>query len=161
VRCALWDAHCESVVRGELMAMREPAQALLLDIASQPLSPEASVAHRANGVTKWFAGEFVEARAHLEQALAIFDPERDRDLAFRFGQDVGVSAMAYSAIVLWPLGKVDRARELIDAMATRAAQLGHTATLIYGLMHNVMLEMIGRNPGRATPIARRLSTEAR
>ena len=53
-------------------------------------SPEAGVAHRVYGVTQWFAGDFVEARAHLEQAVAIFDPERDRDLAFRFGQDVGV-----------------------------------------------------------------------
>ena len=86
-----------SYVRGELGAMRELAAAMLRDCATRPQSGEAGVAHRIDGVTQWFAGEFVEAREHLEQALAIFDPERDRDLAFRFGQDVGVSAMAYSA----------------------------------------------------------------
>ena len=122
-----------SYVHGDLNAMREPAQAFLRDVESQPRSPEAGVAHRVYGVTQWFAGNFIEARSHLEQALAIFDPERDRDLAFRFGQDVGVSAMVYLAIVLWPLGEVDRARELVDATAARIAELGHLATSTYGI----------------------------
>ncbi len=149
-----------SYVHGDLTAMREPAQAFLRDVESQPRSPEAGVAHRVYGVTQWFAGDFIEARSHLEQALAIFDPERDRDLAFRFGQDVGVSAMVYLAIVLWPLGEVDRARELADATATRIAKLGHLATSTYGLMHNAMFEIIGRNVDRAAPLAKALSSVA-
>ena len=147
-------------MHGDLTAMRAPAQAFLRDVESQPRSPEAGVAHRVYGVTQWFAGNFIEARSHLEQALAIFDPERDRDLAFRFGQDVGVSAMVYLAIVLWPLGEVDRARELVDATATRIAELGHLATSTYGLMHNVMFEIIGRNVDRAAPLAKALSSVA-
>ena len=93
----------------------------------------------------------VEARTHLEDAAAIFDPERDRDLAFRFGQDVGVSAMVYSAIVLWPLGEVDRAREIADATAARIANLNHLATSTYGSMHCAMFEIIARKrrPRRA------------
>ena len=149
-----------SYVHGELTAMFEPAQALLRDVQSRPGSPEAGVAHRVNGVTRWFAGDYSEARSHLEQALAIFDPERDRDLAFRFGQDVGVSAMVYLAIVLWPLGEVDRARELVDAAATRIAKLGHLATSTYGLMHSAMFEIIGRNIDRAAPLAKSLSNVA-
>ena len=147
-------------MHGELTAMCEPAQALLRDVQSRPGSPEAGVAHRVNGVTRWFAGDYSEARSHLEQALAIFDPERDRDLAFRFGQDVGVSAMVYLAIVLWPLGEVDRARELVDAAATRIAKLGHLATSTYGLMHSAMFEIIGRNIDRAAPLAKSLSNVA-
>ena len=146
-----------SYVRGELTTMLAAAQAFLRDVASQPRSPEAGVAHRIYGVTQWFAGDFIEARSHLEQALAIFDPDRDRDLAFRFGQDVGVSAMAYAAIVLWPLGEVDRARELADATATRIAKLGHLATSTYGLMHSGMFEIIGRNVDGVAPHAKALS----
>ncbi len=149
-----------SYVHGDLSGMREPAQAFLRDVESQPGSPEAGVAHRAYGVTLWFTGNFIEARSHLEQALAIFDPVRDRDLAFRFGQDVGVSAMVYLAIVLWPLGEVDRARELAGATATRIAKLGHLATSTYGLMHNAMFEIIGRNVDRAAPLAKALSSVA-
>ena len=35
--------------------------------------------------------------------------ERDRDLAFRFAQDTGVSAMIVLALTLWPLGEIKRA----------------------------------------------------
>jgi hypothetical protein len=43
----------------------------------------------------------------LEQTLAMFDPQRDRDLTYRFGQDMGVSAMVFMALALWPLGETD------------------------------------------------------
>ena len=59
----------------------------------------------------------VEARDHFERALALFQPGRDDDLAFRFGQDPGVAAMLYLALALWPLGEVDRAVSLVDAHA--------------------------------------------
>ena len=149
-----------SYLHGDLPAMFEPAQAFLRDVETRPGSPEAGVAHRAYGVTQWFTGNFVEARTHLEHAVAVFDPERDRDLAFRFGQDVGVSAMVYSAIVLWPLGEVDRAREIADAAAARIANLNHLATSTYGLMHCAMFEIIARNAGRAAPLAKALSSVA-
>ena len=149
-----------SYLHGDLPAMFEPAQAFLRDVETRPGSPEAGVAHRAYGVTQWFTGNFVEARTHLEHAVAVFDPERDRDLAFRFGQDVGVSAMVYLAIVLWPLGEVDRAREIADATAARTAKLNHLATSTYGLMHCAMFEIIARNAGRAAPLAKALSSVA-
>ena len=149
-----------SYLHGDLPGMFEPAQAFLRDVETRPGSPEAGVAHRAYGVTQWFTGNFVEARTHLEHAVAVFDPERDRDLAFRFGQDVGVSAMVYLAIVLWPLGEVDRAREIADATAARIAKLNHLATSTYGLMHCAMFEIIARNAGRAAPLAKALSSVA-
>jgi hypothetical protein len=71
VNYGLWAG---SYVRGEFDAMRDAAQALLADSASKPHAAEAGVAHRTFGVTQWFAGNFIDARAHLEQALAIFDP---------------------------------------------------------------------------------------
>ena len=149
-----------SYVHGDLPGMLGPAQAFLHDVELRPGSPEAGVAHRAYGVTQWFTGNYSEARAHLEQAVTIFDPERDSDLAFRFGQDVGVSATVYLAIALWPLGQVDRAREIADATAARIAKLNHLATSTYGLMHCAMFEIIGRKVDRAAPLARALSSVA-
>ena len=55
----------------------------------KPASPAAFA-----GTTNWYAGDFEEALVHLDQALAIFDPQRDRDLAYRF------PAMM-SALVKW------------------------------------------------------------
>ena len=74
-----------SYARGELPSMRAHAAAFLSDVEARPNSPEAGVAHRAAGITCWFAGEYREARDHLERALALFQPGRDDDLAFRFG----------------------------------------------------------------------------
>ena len=52
---------------GELDAMRELARAFLTDCEGELNSGEACVALRIAGVTKWFAGEFVEARDFFER----------------------------------------------------------------------------------------------
>ena len=137
--------------RGELVPMREVVEALLRDCESQPKSPEAGIAHRLAGTTNWYAGDFEEARVHLEHALAIFDPQRDRDLAYRFGHDVGVAEMAYLAMVRWSLGEIDRARRLAEEMVTQAIQTGHIPTVVYGHMHNAIFELMRRNPAGAAP----------
>ena len=93
------------------------AAAFLSDLEATPESPEAGVAHRAAGVTCWFAGQYREARDHLEQALALFQAGRDDDLAFRFGVEPGTAAMVYLAFASWPLGEVDRATSLIEQHA--------------------------------------------
>ena len=142
-----------SLVRGELPSMRTHAAALLNDCEARPNSPEAGVAHRASGITCWFAGEYREARDHLERALAMFQPGRDDELAFRLGVDPGTAAMAYLAITSWPLGEVDRARSLIERMQTRMADLTHVGMLAYGKMHAALFEMIRGDPARAAPSA--------
>jgi predicted ATPase len=75
-----------SYVRGDLPSMRTHAAAFLAGVAARPDSPEAGVAHRVLGSTHCSAGEYAEARKHLERALALFQPGRDDDLAFRFGR---------------------------------------------------------------------------
>ena len=131
-----------SLLRGELPAMRNHAEAFLSDVDARPDSPEAGVARRAAGITHWFAGEYREARGHLEDALAIFQPGRDDDLAFRFGQDAGVAAMLYLALTLWPLGDVERAASLVRGAEARSAGLAHLGTLAYGKGHAVMFELM-------------------
>ena len=110
-----------SLVRGELSPMRTHAKTFLSDVEARPDSPEAGAAHRTAGVTHWFAGEYVEAREYLERALALFQPGRDDDLAFRFGQDLGVAAMLYLALTLWPLGDIGRAASVVRDAEARIA----------------------------------------
>ena len=145
-----------SFVRGELGAMRELSASMLRDCERQPQSGEASIAHRMRGVTHWFAGEFDASRGHLEQATAIFDPERDGDLAFRFGQDPGIVATAYLAEVLWLLGEVGLADQRMKETTARAAKSGHVATSAYGFFMAAQFELFRRNPDRAAPFARSL-----
>jgi class 3 adenylate cyclase/predicted ATPase len=150
-----------SYARGELPSMRAQAAAFLRDIEARPDSPEAGVAHRAAGMTCWFAGEYAQARDHLERALALFQPGRDDDLAFRFGPDPGVAAMAYLAFASWPLGEVDRAISLIDRMQTRIADLTHVGTLALGRMLAALFELMRGDHARAAPNAFELARLAR
>jgi predicted ATPase len=137
--------------RGELAPMREVVQALLRDCEDKPTSPEAGIAHRLAGTTNWYAGDFEQARVHLDEALSIFDPQRDRDLAYRFGHDVGVAEMAYLAMVRWSLGETDSAHVLAAEMVTRAVQTGHIPTVVYGHMHKAIFELMRGNPSGAAP----------
>jgi tetratricopeptide (TPR) repeat protein len=136
-------------VRGELPSMRAHAAVFLTDIEVRPDSAEAGVAHRVLGSTHWFAGEYLEARDHLERALALFQPTRDDDLAFRFGQDAGVAAMLNLALTLWPLGHIERAVSLARAAEARIAGLSHAHTRVYGQNHAAMFELLRGDHPRA------------
>src|SRR5208282_3961363 len=118
-----------------------------------PDSPEAGVAYRLHGINCWFAGQYREARDHLERALALFQPGRDDDLAFQFGPDPGVTAMIYLAIASWPLGEVDRAVSLVERMKTRIAGLSHATTLALGASHAAFFALMRRDrPGARTSL---------
>ncbi|HZZ23971.1 MAG TPA: AAA family ATPase, partial [Roseiarcus sp.] len=146
-----WGLWVGSYTRGDLPSTRAHAAAFLHDVEARPDSAEAGVAHRAAGITCWLAGEYPEARDHLERALALFQPGRDDDLAFRFGQDPCVAAMAYLAVASWPLGDVDRAISLVDRFQSRTADLTHVSTLAFARMHAAMFELMrGHNTRGAT-----------
>ena len=138
-----------SYVRGDLPSMRTHAAAFLAGVAARPDSPEAGVAHRVLGTTHCFAGEYAEAREHLERALTLFQPGRDDDLAFRFGQDAGVAAMCYLAIASWPLGNVGRAVSLVDGAHEQLASVAHIGTHPYAKLHAAMFELIRGDMARA------------
>ena len=76
-----------SYVRGDLPSMRAHAAVFLSDVEARPDSPEAGVAHRVLGITRWFAGEYREARDHLERALVVVPtrPRRRSGLSLRTG----------------------------------------------------------------------------
>jgi predicted ATPase len=138
-----------SYVRGDLPSMRTHGAAFLAGVAASPDSPEAGVAHRVLGTTHCFAGEYAEAREHLERALSLFQPGRDDDLAFRFGQDAGVAAMCYLAIASWPLGNVRRAVSLVEGAYERLASVAHIGTHPYAKLHAAMFELMRGDRARA------------
>jgi predicted ATPase len=140
-----------SFVRGELSEMKAHAEAFLDDVRARPGSAEAGVAHRTAGNTHWFAGEYVEARYHLEKALALFQPGRDDDLAFRFGQDAGVAAMPYLALTLWPLGDTGRAISLVSDAEARIAGIAHIGTRATGRVLTAIFELMRGDLSRAAP----------
>jgi class 3 adenylate cyclase/predicted ATPase len=144
-RYGLWAG---SFVRGEPEAMRTLSAAFLRDIECEPDLPELIVGHRIVGASRWYEGDYIGAREHLEQALTSYDPELHRPLAFRFGQDVGVSSMVWLAMTLWPLGEVARARRFAKKALADARHTEHLATVAYALSIICVLELLCRDTGR-------------
>ena len=74
------------------------------------------------------AGEFSEARAHLDQAIALYDPVEHRHLATRFGEDQRIINLAYfRSTALWVLGYPEAALADIDQAYDEARQSGQAA----------------------------------
>ena len=81
---ARW-AH--SYFRGELGSALEAAESLLRGAERAARPTEAATGHRLLGFTRLVQGDFAQARERCEQALRIYDPERDREAKFRLGVD--------------------------------------------------------------------------
>ena len=142
-----------SLNRCEPATMRQTAAAFLRETQHRPRSPEAGVAHRIAGLTSLYFGDYTEARTRIEESLDILDSERDRDLAFRFGQDQVAAALIYLALTLWPLGDVDKARQFADRALDQAAKSANVPTLIYVNYHLCLFEAMRRDPLRTSPLA--------
>jgi predicted ATPase len=143
-----------SLNRCEPAIVQEAAAAFLRETELRPDSPEAGVAYRISGLTRLYFGDYAEARANIEKALAILKSERDRELAFRFGQDQVAAAMIYMALVLWPLGDVELARQFADQAASQAAKSGNLRTLAYVNYHLCLFEALRGDRERAVPVAK-------
>ena len=83
-------------IRGDIQTGHELAEQLLR-LAQCMQDPVLLVsAHRALGTTWHILGEFTLARTHLEQSLALYDPQRHRSYGFVYDPGVtGLSALGF------------------------------------------------------------------
>ena len=86
-------------------------------------------------------GDFAEGRAHLDRAIALYDPSEHRALAARFGQDVRVAALSYRSWALWMIGYPDAARGDASCAIKEAREIGQAATLMYALIHACVIHI--------------------
>ena len=95
--------------------MRELAEAIMSAANRRPESPVAAVlAHWTSGVTCWFGGDYLNARVHLEQALAVYGAEPNPATFKASTLDLPSVIKRFLALVLWPLGKIERSRRLAE-----------------------------------------------
>lgn len=74
--------------------------------------------HRALGDTLCSLGEWVRARAHLEQGIALYHPQQYHSHARLYGQDPIMGCRTYAARALWVLGYPDQAlHQSLEALA--------------------------------------------
>jgi predicted ATPase len=84
-------------------------------------------------------GDLTTARAHMEQALVLYDPPRHRALAFVYANDVRVATLQWLACTLFALGCPDQARKRSREASAEAPELGHANTTAASLQCACML----------------------
>ena len=121
-------------------AVRELADQFLTLAEKRRATVPLMIGHRMMGCLL-HRGEFAEGRAHLDRAIALYDPREHRSLAARFGQDVRVAALSYRSWALWILGYPDVARVDATRAIEEAREIGQAATLMYALVHALLLDI--------------------
>jgi predicted ATPase len=91
------------------------------------------IGHRIAGCSLLFTGQIAESRAHCDQAVALYDPAKHRQLATRFGQDTRVATLCYRSLALWFLGYPEAALADANRPLKDAREIGQAATLMHAL----------------------------
>jgi predicted ATPase len=132
----LWVFH---QVRTELQTAYEAAEQLLR-LGQNTQDPALIMeGHHALGEVSIFMGEFVTAREHLEQAIALYDARQPSSHAIRPGQDPGVISRGYAACSLWYLGYPDQALQRVHEAFALAQALSHPFTFAFALQFALIL----------------------
>src|SRR5207244_4783594 len=116
-------------VRAEYQTARELAEQCF-SLAQRVHDPALLLeAHLALGTSLLVLGEVVPARVHLEQGIALYDPQEHWALAFRTGIDPGALCLSYAAMVLWSLGYPDQALRRSHEALLLAQEASHPPSL--------------------------------
>jgi predicted ATPase len=136
-------------VRAELRIARKLA-AQFLDLAERLRDPERlGYAHFGSGNTLLWFGELAAARAHLEQGLALYDPERGRSSAFRYGFNCASNCHVFLGRVLWHLGYPDQALRHNEQAIAIAKEVSHPFSQTLALSWAAALHQLRREARRA------------
>ena len=138
------------LTHGEIAPMWELADATMSAANRRPDSPVAAVvAHWTNGATCWFGGDYLNARTHLEQALASYGAEPNLETFRASTLDLPFVIMRFLALVLWPIGQIDRARRLA-AEAVRSSGEKRALSQANALVHKAVFDGICGGPLQQT-----------
>jgi predicted ATPase len=113
-------------------------------------------AHAAVGVTSFFRGALVAARAHLEQALTLYDPHQHGFLVRVHGDDLGTNSLLFLSWTLWRLGYPDQALHRSQEALTLARALAHPYAIAFALGHAPALHQYRGEAQRAQELAEAL-----
>jgi class 3 adenylate cyclase/predicted ATPase len=93
------------------------------------------VGHRCMGTSLVLAGNMVEGRTHLDQAIELYDPVefRSLDMRFWFVRDPRVSALMYRCLALWTLGYPDAALADVKQALSDVRETGNSASMMQAM----------------------------
>jgi class 3 adenylate cyclase/predicted ATPase len=116
--------------------------------------------HRLMGASLLFTGEIPEGQAHLEEAIALYEPAEHRLLAMRFGQDAEVAILSDRSWARWLHGYPEAALRDADDALSKAREMGQAATLMYALSRAPTFSILRGDHAEAAAQAEELLTLA-
>jgi predicted ATPase len=145
----LWSFH---EVRCKLRKSRKLAERLLT-LARMTQDPAQLLQARvALAVTSLGLGRLAATREHVEQGLALYDSKRHSNHTYLYGQDPGVSCLAFGAIALWLLGYPDQAMQHSRQAVALGGDLGQPNSLALALHFAAILRQY-RREGAAVQVS--------
>jgi predicted ATPase len=100
------------------------------------------IGHRLMGLSLLLTAQIAESRAHLDRAIALYNPKEHRVLAARFVVDPQVAALAFRSLALWLLGYPEAALIDCDHELKHAREISQAATLMMALMNTSRLHTV-------------------
>lgn len=130
---ALYGQWVYNLVVGQIPRSAELAAEYLELANAQPEIAPRLVGHRLVGTSSTLAGSTTAAIEHLDKARALFDPERDAESAFTYGQDFGAAIASIRTMALSAAGFPEQARTSGQEAVSRARTVGHVNTQCYAM----------------------------
>jgi predicted ATPase len=127
----LYGLWVSNLTAGVIAAALQHAANFLSIAQSQPSSGPLLIGHRTLAHSLIFSGDHRAALAHAETSASLYRPGEHRDSAFRYGQDIGVSAFIQLSWALWHHGYPDQSARAADRALAYSRQLGHAHTLAH------------------------------
>ena len=159
---ALYGANFFYEVRAEMWLARDLSERLL-GVAERLQDPELlAYGHFNHGDMLFWFGELALARSHLEQAIALYDPEWGREATIRYGSNCAADSYTFLGRVLWHLGYPDQALRCSERAVAIAAEVSNPFSQAVALSWTAALYQLRREAERTLNVAeacRALSTE--
>ena len=132
----------------------------LLSLAQGTQDPALHLqAHHALGPTYLLAGDLASAHAHLEQGIAVYEPQQHRAHAFLYGgHDPSVCCRCHDAWCLWMLGYPDQALRRSKEAIALARELAHPTTVAHALVHGCLVHLFRRERLETQELAEELES---
>jgi class 3 adenylate cyclase/predicted ATPase len=131
-------------VRGELDLAQRFAEDLLRLGRQRNDSGGLVLGHFSSGRNLMHVGRSASSRSHLEETLALYDPNSHRALAHQAGLHPPVGSQAFLGIVLFCLGYPNQALARSNAAIAEARRLAHLPSLTLSLTNGArLLSLVG------------------
>ncbi len=117
-------------------------------------------AHFVFGSATAFTGDLTTGLLHLDQAIALFDPQMHGSGRFQLGTSPGVVSRTAAALLRWQAGFMDQAAARASEAIELARSLAHPFSLAYALYHVAFFEVGRRRFETARELALELMTVA-